>query len=106
MLKAPDMAGDGTDWLVVDDLVDTGGTLALLREMLPGAYFATVYAKPKGTPMVDTFITEFSQDSWVLFPSGLAAATGRAHRQNKKRRKRGRLIPGPGRVRACGRMHI
>ena len=68
VLKAPDMAGDGTGWLVVDDLVDTGGTLAMLREMLPGAYFATVYAKPKGTPMVDTFIKEFSQDSWVLFP--------------------------------------
>lgn len=68
VLKAPDMAGDGTGWLVVDDLVDTGGTLRLLRTMLPGAHYATVYAKPQGRELVDTFITEVSQDTWILFP--------------------------------------
>ena len=36
--------------------------------MLPGAHFATVYAKPKGREMVDTFITEVSQDTWIFFP--------------------------------------
>jgi xanthine phosphoribosyltransferase len=36
--------------------------------MLPGAHFATVYAKPAGRPLVDTFITEVSQDTWILFP--------------------------------------
>ncbi len=60
--------GDGTDWLLVDDLVDTGRTASLVREMLPGAHFATVYAKPEGRPLVDTFITEVSQDTWILFP--------------------------------------
>ena len=68
ILKQPDMAADGEGWIVVDDLVDTGGTLAVLRSMLPRAHFATVYAKPKGRPAVDTFISEFSQDTWVLFP--------------------------------------
>src|SRR5208282_351551 len=43
--------------LVVDDLVDTGATARIVREMLPKAHFATVYAKPLGRPMVDTFIT-------------------------------------------------
>ena len=38
--------------------------------MLPGAHFATVYAKPKGREMVDTFITEVSQDTWIFFPLG------------------------------------
>ena len=29
---------------------------------------ATVYAKPAGRPLVDTFITEVSQDTWINFP--------------------------------------
>ncbi|QQS13751.1 MAG: xanthine phosphoribosyltransferase [Rhodospirillales bacterium] len=58
----------GDDWLIVDDLVDTGVTAERVREMLPKAHFATVYAKPAGKPMVDTFVTEVSQDTWILFP--------------------------------------
>lgn len=61
-------AGDGTDHLIIDDLVDTGRTAEVVRRMLPKAHFATVYAKPKGRPLVDTFITEVSQDTWILFP--------------------------------------
>ena len=60
--------GDGTGWLIVDDLVDTGKTAQAVRNMLPKAHFATVYAKPAGRPLVDTFITEVSQDTWILFP--------------------------------------
>ena len=60
--------------LIVDDLVDTGQTARVVRELLPQAHFATVYAKPKGRPLVDTFITEVSQDTWIYFPwdTGLA----------------------------------
>jgi xanthine phosphoribosyltransferase len=60
--------------LIVDDLVDTGKTAKVVRELLPEAHFATVYAKPMGRPMVDTFITEVSQDTWIYFPwdTGLA----------------------------------
>ena len=36
--------------------------------MMPKAHFATVYAKPKGRPLVDTFVTEVSQDTWIYFP--------------------------------------
>lgn len=43
-------------------------TTKLVREMLPKTHFATVYAKPTGRPMVDTFITEVSQDTWMHFP--------------------------------------
>lgn len=60
--------GDGAGILVIDDLVDTGATARLVRDMLPGAHFATVYAKPLGRPLVDTFITEVSQDTWIYFP--------------------------------------
>ncbi len=66
MLKG--VAGDGEGMLIVDDLVDTGRTAKIVREMLPKAHFATVYAKPAGRPLVDTFVTEVSQDTWILFP--------------------------------------
>src|SRR5690349_4262729 len=64
----------GAGVLIVDDLVDTGKTAKVVRELLPGAHFATVYAKPMGRPLVDTFITEVSQDTWIYFPwdTGLA----------------------------------
>jgi xanthine phosphoribosyltransferase len=66
--------GEGAGVLIVDDLVDTGQTAKVVRGLLPRAHFATVYAKPMGRPMVDTFITEVSQDTWIYFPwdTGLA----------------------------------
>ena len=68
ILKTASLAGDGTGWLIVDDLVDTGETYKSLRALLPQAHFATVYAKPAGRPLVDTFVTEVSQDTWIFFP--------------------------------------
>ncbi len=59
---------EGAGVLVVDDLTDTGKTAAIVRAMMPKAHFATVYAKPKGVPMVDTYVTEVSQDTWIYFP--------------------------------------
>jgi xanthine phosphoribosyltransferase len=74
LIKAPDakLIGDGTGVLIVDDLVDSGKTLELVRQLYPKAHFATVYAKPKGRDMVDTFITEVSQDTWIFFPWDMA----------------------------------
>ena len=72
--KSPQTAlmGDGEGVLVVDDLVDSGRTLELVRSLYPKAHFATVYAKPKGRPMVDTYVTEVSQDTWIFFPWDMA----------------------------------
>jgi xanthine phosphoribosyltransferase len=66
--------GLGQGVLIVDDLVDTGKTAKVVRDILPKAHFGTVYAKPMGRPMVDTYITEVSQDTWIFFPwdTGLA----------------------------------
>jgi len=74
VLKSPDaeLMEDGTGILIVDDLVDSGKTLELVRQHYPKAHFATVYAKPKGEPMVDTFITGVSQDTWIFFPWDMA----------------------------------
>lgn len=62
------MENEGEGVLIVDDLTDTGKTAAIVRAMMPRAHFATVYAKPKGVPLVDTFVTEVSQDTWIYFP--------------------------------------
>lgn len=62
------VAGDGEGFLLLDDLVDTGRTAKMARQLLPKAHFATVYAKPAGRPLVDTFVAEVSQDTWILFP--------------------------------------
>ena len=62
----------GKGVLIVDDLVDTGATARVVREMLPQAHFATVYAKPSGKPQVDSYITEVSQDTWIFFPWDMA----------------------------------
>lgn len=70
ILKAPDseIIGDGENVLIIDDLVDSGKTLEIVRSHYPKAHLATVYAKPKGRPLVETFITEVSQDTWIYFP--------------------------------------
>ncbi len=62
------LENDGEGVLIIDDLTDTGKTAAIVRAMMPNAHFATVYAKPKGRPLVDTFVTEVSQDTWIYFP--------------------------------------
>lgn len=74
MIKAPDMdlIGDGMGVLIVDDLVDTGRTLEVVRAQMPRAHVATVYAKPMGRAQVDTFVTEVSQDTWIFFPWDMA----------------------------------
>jgi len=74
VIKAPDadVVGDGAGVLIVDDLVDTGRTLDVVRAHLPRAHVATVYAKPMGRDRVETFVTEVSQDTWIFFPWDMA----------------------------------
>ncbi len=70
VLKEPHAAlengGDG--WLLIDDLVDTGTTMKAARDILPNAHFATVYAKPKGLQLIDTYVHEIEQEVWIFFP--------------------------------------
>jgi xanthine phosphoribosyltransferase len=57
---APEIMADGGEkCLIIDDLTDTGKTAEVVRKMMP---------KPKGVPLVDTFVTEVSQDTWIYFP--------------------------------------
>lgn len=74
IIKSPDMAliGDGEGVLIIDDLVDTGRTLEVVRDVMPKAHVATIYAKPMGREQVHSFVTEVSQDTWIFFPWDLA----------------------------------
>lgn len=60
--------GDGEGLLVVDDLVDTGVTARLVKELLPRATIVAVYAKPRGRETAELWAREFSQDTWLHFP--------------------------------------
>jgi xanthine phosphoribosyltransferase len=60
--------GDGEGYLLIDDLVDTGRTARVVRDLLPKAFFATLYAKPAGRPIIDLCIKEFKQNKWIHFP--------------------------------------
>lgn len=70
ILKEPEEAtkSGGKDWLLIDDLVDTGTTMKAARDLLPNAHFATVYAKPQGLELVDTYVHDVEQEVWVFFP--------------------------------------
>ncbi|MDB6061251.1 MAG: PRPP-binding protein adenine/guanine phosphoribosyltransferase [Verrucomicrobiaceae bacterium] len=64
--------GDGAGFLLVDDLVDSGVTAHIARQLLPRATFATVYAKPQGKSAADYWQREFTQDTWIHFPWDIA----------------------------------
>ena len=65
---------------MIDDLVDSGETAKAVKAMLPKAHIATVYAKPAGLPIVDSYVTQVSQDTWIVFPwdEGESVAKARA----------------------------
>ena len=88
IVKYPAAAADGDGFLIIDDLVDSGITAQLVRQVLPKAYFACLYAKPSGRPAADSFVVEVPQDTWILFPWGhrplvRPAAGARPHRRSR-----------------------
>lgn len=66
--KSPVLSDEGEGWLIIDDLVDTGKTAAIVRAKFPKAHFATIYAKPAGLEYVDSYVEQVSQNSWIRFP--------------------------------------
>lgn len=68
ILSRPRIDGSGADWLVVDDLVDTGTTMRTIRAMYPAITAAVLYTKPRGHTLADAFVRSVPQDTWVLFP--------------------------------------
>lgn len=66
VLKHISKEDEGEGWLVVDDLVDQGTTAKIVKEMLPKAHYAAVYAKKKGKTFVDSYASEIN--AWIVFP--------------------------------------
>ncbi len=54
--------------LVIDDIVDKGGTAKALREFMPNMHLAVIYAKPRGLPLANTYVEEITQETWPVFP--------------------------------------
>ncbi|QCI23261.1 xanthine phosphoribosyltransferase [Buchnera aphidicola] len=54
--------------IIVDDLVDTGGTGKVIRHMYPKAAFVTIFAKPMGKLLVDEYIIDVPQKVWIEQP--------------------------------------
>lgn len=70
ILKRAD--GNGEGFIIADDLVDTGGTAKAIREMYPKAHFVTLFAKPAGRHLVDNYVIDISQDTWIEQPWDMA----------------------------------
>ncbi|WP_097032605.1 xanthine phosphoribosyltransferase [Sodalis endosymbiont of Henestaris halophilus] len=66
VLKPAIKAAEG--FIVVDDLVDTGSTVKTIREMYPKAHFVAIFAKPAGRPLVDDYIIDIPQNTWIEQP--------------------------------------
>ncbi|XBC44586.1 MAG: xanthine phosphoribosyltransferase [Buchnera aphidicola (Schlechtendalia peitan)] len=54
--------------IIVDDLVDTGGTVQTIRHIYPKAIFVTIFAKPMGRSLVDEYIIDIPQKVWIEQP--------------------------------------
>ncbi|XBC38396.1 MAG: xanthine phosphoribosyltransferase [Buchnera aphidicola (Floraphis choui)] len=54
--------------IIVDDLVDTGGTARIIRHMYSKATFVAIFAKPMGKLLVDEYIMDIPQKVWIEQP--------------------------------------
>ena len=68
VLHAAQVPNGGEGFIVVDDLVDTGNTARANRQMYPNAKFVTVFAKPAGAELVDDYVIDIPQNTWIEQP--------------------------------------
>ena len=68
VLHAAQVPNGGEGFIVVDDLVDTGNTARAIRQMYPNAKFVTVFAKPAGAELVDDYVIDIPQNTWIEQP--------------------------------------
>lgn len=75
--KGLNLPDGGEGWLVIDDLVDHGDTFRTIRESLPNATYAVLYAKPEGKPLTDYYVRDYKQSDWLHCPWECDAETGK-----------------------------
>ncbi|GHU27673.1 xanthine phosphoribosyltransferase [Bacilli bacterium] len=64
--KTSSFSGDGSDILVLDDIIDTGATIGKVKEFYPKAFVASLYVKTAGRPMANVFVSEINK--WIVLP--------------------------------------
>ncbi len=60
--------GEGQGILLVDDLVDTGKTARACAPCCRRRISRPSTPSPRPAAVVDTYVTEVSQDTWIYFP--------------------------------------
>jgi xanthine phosphoribosyltransferase len=74
IVKPLDDADDGDGLIVVDDIVDSGDTALLIRQMLPKAALLVIYVKADGLRKLEActqrplYAARHPQDTWIVFP--------------------------------------
>ncbi|QLB12180.1 xanthine phosphoribosyltransferase [Bisgaardia hudsonensis] len=68
IIHAAEVENGGEGFIVIDDLVDTGNTAKAVRELYPNARFVTVFAKPAGASLVDEYVIDIPQNTWIEQP--------------------------------------
>jgi len=57
------------DVILVDDIADTGCTLAQVKELLPDAYTLTLHHRVHTSAFMPSFVGEyFMNDDWLVYP--------------------------------------
>ncbi|MDR3078891.1 MAG: xanthine phosphoribosyltransferase [Rickettsiales bacterium] len=64
--KLSSFGGDGSDLLLLDDIVDSGATVAKVKEFYPRCSVAALYVKALGKPLADFFVEEINK--WIVLP--------------------------------------
>ena len=59
--------GDGEGFIVIDDLVDTGGTAVAIRRNVIPKRTLSHFAK-RQRPLVDDYVVDIPQDTWIEQP--------------------------------------
>jgi xanthine phosphoribosyltransferase len=54
--------------VVIDDLVDSGETAKIVKEMMPNSKFVVLYAKTSGKKQADLHLFDFKDSDWLVFP--------------------------------------
>ena len=54
--------------VVIDDLVDSGETAKIVKEMMPNSKFVVLYTKTSGKKQADLHLYDFKDSDWLVFP--------------------------------------
>ena len=54
--------------VVIDDLVDSGETAKIVKEMMPNSKFVVLYEKTSGKKQADLHLYDFKDSDWLVFP--------------------------------------